>query len=136
MSSSSSNSNKGTTKNNLRRYNNNKSNRQHTLVGRKQGTKLKRAHVKKECKIFVSRLDSDVTCDQVAEFVSELTGDSPKIEKLTTKFPNYSSFKITCDKSHLNTLLDLDEWEEGVIVRPFYERKSIETLVYNNRAVS
>ena len=57
-----------------------------TILGKQKGTTLKSAPVKREYKVFVSRLVPSVTVDQIAEFIIELTGESPVIEKLTTKY--------------------------------------------------
>ena len=89
-------------------------------MGRKSGTRIKVAPVVKECKIFVSRLAPDFPVEELQEFIKELTGDdSTEITTLKTKFPTYSSFVITCNKQHETILLDPDEWEEGVLIRPF-----------------
>ena len=89
------------------------------LTGTKNGTKIKVALSK--CHIFVSRLAPEFPIEELREFVQELTGStSIDVEKLNSKYPTYSSFVITCEKSFEKVLLDPDEWEKGVIIRPFY----------------
>ena len=89
-------------------------------TGRKNGTRVRVAPVVKQTRVFVSRLDPDFPEEELREFVRELTGSNCQISKLKSKFPTYSSFVITCDKQHENTLLDPDEWEQGIIIRPFF----------------
>ena len=94
-------------------------------MGRKTGTRIKVAPKVNKCKIFVSRLDPEFPLEELHEFVHELTGNaSCEIEKLKSRFPTYASYVITCDKCYEKTLLDPDEWEEGVIIRPFYLKRS------------
>ena len=81
---------------------------------------MKAVQVVKKARIFISRLDPDETVDNMKEYVKGLTGEDCDVEKLNARFPTYSSFVITCSKRHENTLLDPDEWEEGLLVRPFY----------------
>ena len=91
-------------------------------LGRKSGTRVKVASVPKQARIFVSRLAPEFPVEELHEFVRELTGTDCEIHKLKTKYPNYSSFVITCDKISEKTLLDPDEWEKGIIIRPFFGR--------------
>ena len=77
------------------------------------------------------------------EYVKGLIGEDCDVEKLNSRFPSYSSFVITCSKCHENTLLDPDEWEEGLLVRPFYGKtvknnmnKKDEVLSNENNASS
>ena len=93
---------------------------QSLVTGRKSGTALRAAPVVKRIKIFVSRLDPSETTDSMREYVRGLTGTECVIERLKSKFPTYSSFVITCDKQFENILLNPDEWEEGLLVRPFF----------------
>ena len=89
-------------------------------VGKKSGTRLKAVNVERKSRIFVSRLDPQLTGDDLREFVRDLTGTVCEITKLKTRFPTYASFVITCSKEHETLLMDPDEWEEGIIIRPFY----------------
>ena len=91
-------------------------------LGRKIGTRVKVASVSKQARIFVSRLAPEFAVEELHEFVRELTGTDCEIHKLKTKYPNYSSFVIICDKINEKTLLDPDEWEKGILIRPFFGR--------------
>ena len=89
-------------------------------TGRKMGTKLKVAPTVQRAKVFVSRLHPDFPVEELREFVRELTGTDCEIDRLKTKYPSYSSFVISCEKQFESVLLDPDEWEKGIIIRPFY----------------
>ena len=90
----------------------------------KTGTKITVAQRVRTCKVFVSRLAQDFSSEVLREFVFELTGDvNCKVEKLNTKLPYYSSFVVTCHKEHEETLLDPSEWEKGVLIRRYYEKR-------------
>ena len=104
------------------------------LVGRKTGTTLKSVETTKLGSIFVSRLNPDITVEAVVEFVKGSTGEEPKVEKLSTKFPNHSSFKIVCNQNCENAILNPDEWEEGILIRRYFERKSYRTRNWSFRA--
>ena len=65
--------------------------------------------------------------EELKEFVRELTGTECEVERLKTKYSSYSSFVISCDKSKESVLLDPDEWEKGVLIRPFYGNVSNNT---------
>ena len=72
------------------------------------------------CKFFVSIFNPELTIEDFKAFCSDIVGDDYSVEKLTTKYPSYSSFLITCDVTHKVKLLDPQSWEEGVLIRPFY----------------
>ena len=69
------------------------------------------------------------------EYVKGLIGEDCEVEKLNSKFPSYSSFVISCSKNHENKLLDPDEWEEGLLVRPFYG-KIVKNTVHKDDGLS
>ena len=89
-------------------------------TGKKTGTSLKVVRPVKTSRIFISRLDPECPIEAVQEFVTTMTGNDCVVEKLKPKFPSYSSFVITVNKEHEDTVLNPDEWEEGLILRPFY----------------
>ena len=70
------------------------------ITGRKTGTVLRAvAHVKKVY-IFVSRLDPDVTVEDLKNYVEGVVNGRCDVEKLTARFNTYSSFRIVCDAVH------------------------------------
>ena len=94
--------------------------RSNAVTGKKVGTTLKAVPRSQQCRIFVSRLDPELEANTLKLFVSNLTGEDCTIAKLTTKFSGYASFFISCDVRHKNKFMSPDEWEEGVLLRPYY----------------
>ena len=72
------------------------------------------------CKFFVSIFNPELTIEDFKAFCSDIIGDDYSVEKLTTKYPSYSFFLITCDITHKVKLLNPQSWEEGVLIRSFY----------------
>ena len=89
------------------------------ITGTKRGTGLRAVSQIKLTRVFVSRLLPDISVEVIREYVSGLVSDDFEIVKLKTRYPSYSSFVITCDLKHRDTLLNPEEWEEGVLLRPF-----------------
>ena len=56
----------------------------------------------------------------VKEFVDSMIRDQCKVERLKTRYDNYSSFLVTCDYGHKNTVMNPEEWQEGVLIRQFF----------------
>ena len=90
------------------------------VTGKKTGSLLKASNVVKSSRIFVSRVDPELPIDSLKQFVRELTGEVCEVVKLTTKFPSYASYVITCNKSKEEILMNPDEWEEGLLIRKLY----------------
>ena len=88
-------------------------------TGRKEGTALKVVTHVKRIKIFVSRLSPECTVDNIKNFVDTMIDDVCEVEKLHTKFPTYSSFVVICAKVHEEKIMNEEEWETGVMIRPF-----------------
>ena len=42
--------------------------------------------------------------------------------RLKTKFPSYSSYSylVSCDFRHKDTVMNPDEWDEVILIRPFF----------------
>ena len=79
------------------------------VTGHKQGTARKAISHMQQTRVFVSRLSPVVS----------FTCVNFNINRLQTKFPSYSSFVITCDVKHKQKLLIPDEWEEGILLKPY-----------------
>ena len=60
-----------------------------------------------------------MSAEEVRVYVEGFLTDDFEIVKLKSKYPTYSSFVITCDEKHRETLMNPDEWEEGILLRPF-----------------
>lgn len=88
------------------------------ITGSKTGARIKA--VARKVRIFVTRLDPDVTVEGLKEYALELTGSDCDIETLEAKGPNYASFVICCNKDHEEKILNAAEWEEGVLLRQYF----------------
>ena len=69
---------------------------------------------------FVSRLSPDVTTCDLKKYCESTFNESFVIEKLQTKFPSYASFRITGNARKKSAVLDPNNWESGILIRPFY----------------
>ena len=90
------------------------------VTGRKAGTSLRAVATSRKIRVFVSRLEPDVTPSVLKQFITDMIHDESVVETLTTRHPNYSSFLVSCDISHEDTILSADEWPEGILVRRFF----------------
>ena len=115
-----------TTVRRLNRRRNLNGNRAMPITGRKEGNSLSVVPQVRKCRIFVSRLCPTVTSEVIKTYVDSMVGADCQVEKLSTKFPTYSSFVVTTDITHKEKLLDENEWENGVIIRTFYGQVSKE----------
>ena len=89
-------------------------------MGRKKNTRLVAVPFQpRKARIFLSRLNLQCTVDQIKEHVHEIIGTDSVVERIQNKSSLYASFLITVDKDHEDKILDPDEWQEGLIVRPF-----------------
>ena len=73
----------------------------------------------RKARIFLSRLRPHVTPEEVQEYVVGLTGKTCDVEKVATRYATYASFVVTVDKRYEDVMLDPDEWEPEMLVRPF-----------------
>ena len=87
-------------------------------MGVKSGTSLK--SVAHKFQFFVSRLEPDLLRSTLKYYLKEDIDDDCEFEKRSTRYPSYSSFVVTCDFSHKESLLNPEEWGDGVIIRRFY----------------
>ena len=85
-------------------------------------TRLGTCERAKKFDIFISRLGPDVTTNAVKDFCKGILSEKFETEQLTTKYSTYSSFKITCSRWEKDKLMDADNWEAGVFIRPFYKK--------------
>ena len=90
------------------------------LTGTKTGTNIKAVPNINKCRVFVSRLDPNLPLDTLKLYVSELINDQCTVHKLDAKYQTYSSYLLVCDEKYKEVLLCADQWEEGVLIRPFY----------------
>ena len=69
---------------------------------------------------FVSRLSPEVTAPELKKYCESTFNESFVVEKLQTKFPSYASFRITGNVRKKSAVLDPNNWESGILIRPFY----------------
>ena len=70
--------------------------------------------------VFLSRLGPKTTAAQLAVHIRREKGLTVRPERLRTKYSEYSSFYICVDKYHRSTIMDIDLWPKGTLVKPFY----------------
>ena len=90
------------------------------MTGCKTGTILISVPQIRKVPVFVTRLESYLLLETQKEYVPEFIGDECSVVKLVTRYPSYSSFMVTCDFKHLDSVLNPEEWQQGVLVRQFY----------------
>ena len=90
------------------------------VTGRKTGTSIRTSTYAAKSKIFVSRIDPNVTAAEMKNFVSEIVSDQCEVLKLQTKFSSYASFLIIVEERQRQKIFDPEAWEEGILLRPFY----------------
>ena len=67
----------------------------------------------------MSRVKPQCKTDEIREYVKEIAGIDADVEKIQSRNTTYSSFVIHVDKTVEDRVLDPDEWQEGLIIRPF-----------------
>ena len=110
-------------------------------LGRKKGTGLAAVpYSPPKARIFLSRVRPTISVDQIREFVHGIAGADADVERIQTRNANYSAFLIKVEKRVEDRVLDPDEWEEGLIIRPFrgflrqaYDERHHETSHSNGR---
>ncbi len=108
------------------------------VIGKAQGKKLRSAPAKKVIELFVTRLDPDTKVEEVEENVMEVISSDDglsadiinvKCTKLETKFPEYSSFRVSValnaasQQRAIDILMSGDVWPIGAFVRRFFVPK-------------
>ena len=67
----------------------------------------------------MSRVKPQSTVEEIKEYVQEIAGVDADVMKIQSRNTHYSSFLIPVDKNVEDRVLDPDEWQEGLIIRPF-----------------
>ena len=112
-------------------------NQKAAFTGRKTGTSLRSVPQVKKINLFVTRLEPNLSEDVLMSFAKDLINDDCSVEKLETRFPSYSSFKVTCDAKYKTAIMNPDEWPEGILIREYVGRRANamgETLTRYNHA--
>jgi hypothetical protein len=72
--------------------------------------------------VFVTRLQSSTTANDINKHVCRETGLIVKSEKLKTKFSTYASFCIPGNLNQNAKLLISTVWPKGCLVKAFYTK--------------
>ena len=99
-------------------------------LGTKPSERIRVVKPRSTVSLFVSRIDPDVTVDEMNSQIEEPFENVSNIIKLNSKFDSYASFKVTLSFEGLSFMQALDsameevKWPTGVLIRRFYEPKS------------
>ena len=95
------------------------------IIGRSQRQKLRVVPVYRD--IFVSRLHPETSVEEIVELVTEVCGGTAPadVQKLSSRYSRYSSFRVTCTAQHKELLMTEDAWEDGALVRPYFAKRNI-----------
>lgn len=77
-------------------------------------------------KLFVFRINKDVTEDDIKQFLNDDGIQDSDIECVSHENANAKSFKVTLNSKDKDRVMSPDFWPDGVACRLFYERKSNE----------
>ena len=89
------------------------------LAGRKTGTSLRVVEKIKNLNVFF-RCHPKESVESITNYSKDIISDECTVKKLSTKFPTYSSFVITCDAKHEEKIMRSDEWPLEMLIRQFY----------------
>jgi hypothetical protein len=85
--------------------------------------------------LFVTRLEADVTCNEMESYIQENTKIIPiKCVKLKTKFPNYASFYILLKWNEYETVANANFWPQGVLFTQFFGKLREDMFHTNNES--
>ena len=73
--------------------------------------------------LFVSRLSPSLSCNDVLDSLNKKTANY-EIEKLKTRYPGYSSFKIGVPIALINEVYSADFWPSGAFISKFKYSKN------------
>lgn len=86
--------------------------------------------VEKLCFLFVSRLNPNMETNSVLDYLKEFKPAEYQVEKLSTKFPTYSSFKVGIPISLYDEIYLSDFWPLGTFISKYRFPKN--TLNYKD----
>jgi hypothetical protein len=76
--------------------------------------------------LFIYRVDSDVTCNDLTEYIVEKGIKYRNVECMSNPHDKYKSFKLQVPVSEFNQLFDESLWPAGTKVRKFIPPKNID----------
>ena len=88
--------------------------------------------------MFVSRFAPETTADEVKDDLKDddrLKDLDISVEKVTTRYDSYTSFHITCvcKEEESKLFLEPDIWPNGILFRPWKEKKTNRNMGNNMR---
>lgn len=96
------------------------------LLGKGTGNNVKNLKsVEKYVSLFVSRLDPEVTEDDITEYLKNSKNVNYTVEKLNAKHPTYSSFKVGIPASLEQEIFNESFWPTGALVGYFVTRRPL-----------
>ena len=69
--------------------------------------------------LFVSRLGPDTDSSLISDYLNDYKKANYQVEKLTTKFSGYSSFKVGVPSSLFNEIFSSQFWPNGALVKKY-----------------
>ena len=89
-----------------------------TVTGKAIGIHIRAA--KRNASICVTRLDPDLSCDDLSVYIEQTLSVRPTVE-LVKAIGSYASFHLTCECQDPAVFLDPCIWPEGSLVRGWRE---------------
>jgi hypothetical protein len=75
--------------------------------------------------IYATRFDKDMTVDCLQVHLKEVFGDKDFVcEKLVTRHPSYSSFKIGVPMHLVTTMMDDEMWPSGILIGKYFPMRT------------
>lgn len=105
----------------------NKSSRNPIIGTKASDSSFKIRAVEKLEWLFVSRLATDVTKDDLTNYLRESDIGAECVE-LKTKFNTYKSFKVGVNPNLITCMLDANFWPSGTLVRKFISRNKTTSI--------
>ena len=73
---------------------------------------------------YVGRVHTDVTTENVREFLTSHKVNVVELEQLETKHDRFKSFRLRVKRDDLKIIEEHDFWPEGVLCGPFFQPKA------------
>lgn len=78
---------------------------------------------------FIYRVDKSETIERVSDHLNCLGVNVINVERTSHEEAKFASFRLTTSREYLDTIMNPDNWPEGIRVRPFYQKR---TASYSN----
>lgn len=105
-----------------------RSNKNKTVTGTAANMQLKA--VSKFSYVYVTRLDKDITVDDVKRHLNQINFKEVICDKMNSKHPEiYSSFRVGVPSYRIEQLKNPENWPVGALVNTFFWRMKPETML-------